>query len=210
MGLTLLISCPRGRVRAPHAPHRGASLIELLVVLFIMGIMMGMLLPAVNNARNQAQAKVCQNNIYQLEFALGRAIDAKKRVPLPGQWTFEVLPYIEQVPLYQLMKQNREPNPKFPRPPLLRCPMQDDVPSRVETVGYSHYVLVIDRYPNGEMERDGHIQDLPLPDGDVDPEPWYVAPEMRYQQREFLFAEKPGPHPPGMYMTERGPQPNAP
>lgn len=187
----------------------GASLIELLVVLFIMGIMMGMLLPALNGVRNQAQAKVCENNIRQLAMALGRAVEAKKKFPAPGQWTFEALPYMEQVPLYQLMKQNREVDPKFPRPPLLRCPMQEEVRSRVDAVGPSHYTVVLDRLTNGEVKSGWEIQDLPLLSDDPAPEPWYAGPETSYALRDVYFAEKPGPHPPGMYMTDSGLQPNA-
>jgi hypothetical protein len=210
MGHNLLfVQRPQQLVRAPIMPARGASLIELLVVLFIMGIMMGLLLPAINNARNQAQAKVCQNNIRQISLAFWRARDAKKKFPASGQWTFEILPYIEQVPLYEMMKQNREPDPKFPRPPILRCPMQEEVPSRVESVAACHYTLVLERLPNGDVYSP-EIQDVPLPYNDVVPEPWYAGPEISRAQQGFLFAEKPGPHPPGMYMTERGPQPNAP
>jgi type II secretory pathway pseudopilin PulG len=206
----LFVRRPSRLGRAPIMPARGASLIELLVVLFIMGIMMGLLLPAINGARNQAQAKVCQNNIRQLEMAIWRARDAKKKFSARSQWTFEVLPYIEQVPLYEMMKQNREPDPKFPRPPIMRCPMQEEVLSRVDSVAACHYTLVLDRLPNGDMEWSWEIQDIPLPYDDAIPEPWYVAPEISYAQRDFYFAEKPGPHPPGMYMTQRGPQPNAP
>ncbi len=169
-----------------------------------MGIMMGMLLPALNGARNRAQVTVCENNVRQLAFALGRSIEARKKFPALGQWTFEILPYMEQVPLYQLMKQNREPNPKFPRPPLLRCPMQDELETRVDTVHASHYVLVLDRLPNGEMERGWDIQDIPLPYNDAIPEPWYVAPEVSYATQEFYFAEHEGPHPPGQYVTTGG------
>lgn len=210
MGQPHLVLCLRSRRfgRAPILPVRGASLIELLVVLFIIGVMMSLLLPALNGARNQAQAKVCENSIRQLAMALGRASATKKKFPAPGQWTFEVLPYMEQVPLYQLMKQNQDPNPKFPRPPLLRCPMQDEVPSRVDSVGASHYVLVLGRLPNGDIEPGWDIQDVPLPYNDATPEPWYVAPEISYAQQEFYFAEKEGPHPPGMYVTTGGMRPN--
>jgi type II secretory pathway pseudopilin PulG len=192
------------RVRA------AASLVELLVVLFIMGIMMSMLLPALNGARNAAQARACENNVRQIRLALARAGDSKKRVLAPGQWTFEMLPYMEQVPLYELMKHNKDPNPKFPRPPLLRCPMQDEVASRVDGVEPSHYVIVLDRLPSGEVERGWEIQDVPLPFDDTVPDPWYTGPEIRYEVQEFYFNEKRGPHPPGLYMTQDGLQPRTP
>jgi type II secretory pathway pseudopilin PulG len=187
--------------------RRAASLIELLVVLFIMGIMMSLLLPALNGARNAAQAKVCENNVRQIQMALSRAMGTKEKFPAPGQWTFEVLPYMEQVPLYQMMKQNREPNPKFPRPPLFRCPMQDEVASRVVGVEASHYVLVVDRLENGEVEQGWDIQDVPLPFDDTVPAPWYAGPEIRYEVQESYFAKRPGPHPPGLYMTLSGLRP---
>jgi type II secretory pathway pseudopilin PulG len=50
--------------------RRAASLIELLVVIFIMGIMMGLLLPALQRARARADETVCENNVRQLKMAL--------------------------------------------------------------------------------------------------------------------------------------------
>jgi hypothetical protein len=199
-------SCIRTGVRRRRA-RVGASLVELLVVLFIMGIMMSMLLPALNGARNASQAKVCENNVRQLAMAMWRAIDAKDRFPPPGEWTFEILPYMEQVPLHQMMKVNKDPDPKFPRPPLLKCPMQDEVASRVVDVDPSHYVVVVDRLPSGEVERGWDIQDVPLPFDETVPEPWYAGPEVRYELQEFYFSEKEGPHPPDLYMTVNGLRP---
>jgi prepilin-type N-terminal cleavage/methylation domain-containing protein len=188
-------------------PTRGASLIELLVVLFIIGIMMGLLLPALNNARNQAQAKVCENNLRQLSMSMQQFLNVKERLPDPGRWTIEILPWMEQRPLAEMFRVNRDPNPRFPRPPLYRCPMQDEVPSRVELVEASHYVLVVDREPNGEVIRGWDIQDLPLPeDDDGTPEPWYAGPEITYAVQAIYFDKRPGPHPPDMYMTLSGPK----
>jgi type II secretory pathway pseudopilin PulG len=184
-----------------------ASLIELLVVLFIMGIMMGMLLPALQAARDKAEATVCENNVHQLVVALSHFNTAKRKFPAPYRWTVEILPYIEQRPLADAIKGNVDPNPIFPRPVLLRCPLQDDVPSRVESVGYCHYVLVVDRTVTGEVERGWEIQDMPLPAKDANLQPWYIGPEISYREQEELFAARPGPHPQGMYWTSAGPRP---
>jgi hypothetical protein len=192
---------------AVRRSRAAASLIELLVVLFIMGIMMGLLLPALNNARNQAQAKVCQNNVRQLDLALYQFVDAKRRHPDPSWWTVDILPWIEQRPLAELMKQNKDPNPKFPRPPIMRCPMQDDVLSRVVGVGYCHYVWVVDRLPSGKVDRVDGIQDLPLFASESPPDPWYIGPEITLATRDDLLANKPGPHPPNLYMTISGLRP---
>lgn len=187
--------------------RRAVSLVELLVVLFIMGIMMGMLLPALQGARNKADEAVCENNVRQLAMALSRFIDVKERLPAPGEWTVAVLQYIEQRPLADSIKHNADPGGKYPRPPLLVCPMQTDFDSRLASVGYCHYVLVVDRFENGLVERGWEIQDRPLPDSDVSEPPWYAGPELRYSVQAEWFANPLGPHPSGAYMTTAGLRP---
>jgi prepilin-type N-terminal cleavage/methylation domain-containing protein len=188
-------------------PRRGASLIELLVVLFIMGILMGLLLPALQGARNKADEKVCENNVRQLAMALSRFEDAKRKFPGPEEWTVAVLPYIEQQILADAIKYNADPGGKYPRPPLFACPMQNDFDSRLASIGYCHYVLVVDRFESGLKERGWEIQDRPLVDNDSSEPPWYVGPEIRYSVQAELFANPVGPHPSGLYMTSSGLRP---
>jgi hypothetical protein len=187
--------------------RKAASLIELLVVLFIIGIMMGLLLPALQGARDRAEAAVCENHVRQLTMALSRFDNVKRKFPDPGRWTIEVLPWIEQRPLFDAIKYNSDPNPKFSRPPLMRCPMQEDSFSRVDSVGYSHYVLVVDRAANGQMERGWEIQDRPVVSDGAKEQPWYIGPEIRYSMQAEWFAMPAGPHPPDLYMTTSGLRP---
>jgi prepilin-type N-terminal cleavage/methylation domain-containing protein len=208
--MRIAMSAPRPNLsdRAVTARlRRAVSLIELLVVLFIMGIMMGMLLPALQGARNKADEAVCENNVRQLEMALSRFIEAKKRAPAPGEWTVAVLHYIEQRPLADSIKYNTDPGGKYPRPPLFVCPMQRDVESRLAPIGYCHYALVADRFENGLMERGWEIQDRPLMDDDASEPPWYAGPEIRYSVQAEWFANPLGPHPRGAYMTSLGMRP---
>jgi prepilin-type N-terminal cleavage/methylation domain-containing protein/prepilin-type processing-associated H-X9-DG protein len=97
------------RSRSTTRWQRGAfTLIELLVVIAIIAILIGLLVPAVQQVRESASRTQCANNLKQLGLAVHNYHDVYKRFPpaaLGGDgevsWAVLLLPYIEQTPLYR-------------------------------------------------------------------------------------------------------------
>ena len=86
----------------------GFSLVELLVVIAIIGILMALLLPAVQSARESGRKTACMSNAYQLGMAVNRFDQDKGKVPgwrqaLSGRnvsWPIICLPYLERNDLF--------------------------------------------------------------------------------------------------------------
>jgi len=87
--------------------RRGFTLVELLVVIAIIGILVALLLPAIQAAREAARRTQCTNNLKQAALAVQNYHDTYKVFPPGGfsggnrmSWHVMVLPFIEQSTLY--------------------------------------------------------------------------------------------------------------
>lgn len=112
---------PASHLRSDSPGFRSAfTLVELLVVISIIGILMGLLLPAVQSARESARRMQCSNNLKNLGLAMHTFHTSNKAYPSggwgykwaphpdraglsqPGSWVYSMLPFIEQENLHML------------------------------------------------------------------------------------------------------------
>lgn len=103
--------------------HHGFTLVELLVVIAIIGILIGMLLPAVQRVREAANRTSCLNNLKQIGLAIHNYEAAHKELPAMAivpdiaagnpeidnvatpswSWHAFILPYMERSSIYELI-----------------------------------------------------------------------------------------------------------
>ena len=98
--------------------QRGFTIVELLVVIAIIGVLVSLLLPAVQAAREAARRAQCTNNMKNLALAVLNFHESRNHLPAPvtmpdiayeplyptrlfGSWAIDILPFIEQQALHK-------------------------------------------------------------------------------------------------------------
>jgi prepilin-type N-terminal cleavage/methylation domain-containing protein len=167
---------------------RGVTLLEILIVFAIIGIMMGLLFPAIQAARKSSHITACDNNVRQIDLGLRMYVDVQRGYfpfpfhdDQPSGWALAILPFIEEIPLSERFAYDQPiTSPQnlaaaAHRPDLFQCPVTVEIESTIPGVGVTNYLVVIDQTHRDRGFRNRNWQVKDAPEGSR--YPWCTSPE---------------------------------
>jgi prepilin-type N-terminal cleavage/methylation domain-containing protein len=186
----------------PKLPKRnlGVSLVETLVVIAVIAILMSLTLVGVQHSRAAARRAQCQSNLHQIDLAMNRFRELRKRIPNAapagqvGGWPIELMTFLEEMDLGDQLLANPRLSPGGfspllrKRPTLFTCPSGYDGDSELAEVPAAHYILWAsgtrkDRRGGRWGGEIGHA----LPDCRI---PWPAGPEYDSDDKERYEAHR--------------------
>jgi prepilin-type N-terminal cleavage/methylation domain-containing protein len=209
----------------PSRRSRAFTLVELLVVIAIIGILVALLLPAVQAAREAARRISCQNNMKQLGLSLHNYHDTHKALP-PSRtsspnhtWAPFLFPFIEQTNLYDQYNWNVNWDHPGNQPTIatdistFRCPSAPGGTSRRDRVRNGIQAATSDYAPIAGVANivvtSGYISNTNLR-GAIVARKWVRLAEITDGTSNTLFMGEDAGRPAFWISSGRGPQNNRP
>ena len=116
----------------------GFTVLEVLVCIAVIGVLLSLVVPAVQNARESARSADCKNRLRQIGLASHNFHDAHREFP-KEYWYYEsLMPYLDLQNLYDRIKAYRanpkgiNPHDSFGTAPVFACPSGDVNPAELE------------------------------------------------------------------------------
>jgi prepilin-type N-terminal cleavage/methylation domain-containing protein len=177
--------------QARRSSSRGFTLVELLVVVAIIGILVGLLLPAIQAARESARRVDCTNRLRQMGLAIHHHVDSLGVFPTGGTtynpriedyvvngkplgpdqqglgWSYQILPYLEEAAIKGLTTSDQLQAAIIP---LYVCPSRRAVPT-TKIIAHDQWVCLMD-YAAAQpctTQCPDNIPDCPSPPPRYDP-----------------------------------------
>jgi prepilin-type N-terminal cleavage/methylation domain-containing protein/prepilin-type processing-associated H-X9-DG protein len=133
--LVLISPCSGGPIMNVSRPKRAFTVVELLVVIAIIGVLVALLLPAVQMAREAARRTTCQKHMQECGMAFADYATSKNFLPASRtadpnvntvlNWPYAILPQLEQTALHRQIRMDST-LPPATKLPVLICPSQTD------------------------------------------------------------------------------------
>ena len=204
--------------RVDEGRRRGFTVLEVLVCIAVIGVLLSLVVPAVQHARESARSADCKNRLRQIGLASHNFHDAHREFP-KEYWYYEsLMPYLDLQNLYDRIKAYRanpkgiNPHDSFGTAPVFACPSGDVNPAELEVSYLRSMGTRLDPFlrgvdSNGTLFTDFHWQKAirisHVTDGTSNTAFW--SETLSWQRSTFRNQE----NEPGLYWRQIAQRPNS-